>query len=374
MITIDGSPPHPALSQALGGLPDAALARALADAEPGYDVTWWTGLLRSGVLSGGQPAQAAGQGTFTDLVGAVAAIAAAAAPSPVHTGVVQSGSALLEVGGEHERSAHLPALLTGDRRYAFCLTEADGGYGPAAVATRAARRGRDWVIDGVKCYVPYAASADTLLVVARGEAGHQMFAVDSGTPGIDLRPIPTIGADRQCRITLASVRVPDEARIGTAADAWPAVERALTRCVVALAADSLGAADAALRHAVAHVRLRHQWGTPLGGFQAVKHRCADMYMDVLLAREVVAHAAALIDQGSDARRAASTAKALCARRCRQVSAAAHQLCGGAGILADSPLHLWYRRIKAAEPMLGDPRYHRAVVADSVLNDQKGLPA
>ena len=366
MITIGASHPHPALSKALSGTPDTALARTLADTEPGYDVTWWTELVRSGVLSGGQPAEAGGQGTFTDLVGAVAAIAGAAAPSPVHTGVVQSGAALLEVGSEHEHSTHLSALLAGDRRYAFCLTEADGAYGRDAVATRAARRGGDWIIDGVKCYVPYAASADTLLVVTRAERGHQMFAVDSGTPGIDLQPIPTIGADRQCRISLTSVRVPDAARIGAAQDAWPAVERALTRSVVALAADSLGAAEAALRHAVAHVRERHQWGTPLGGFQAVKHRCADMYVDVLLAREAVAHAAALIDQGSEARRAASAAKALCARRCRQVSAAAHQLCGGAGILADSPLHLWYRRIKAAEPMLGDPRYHRDVVAASVL--------
>ena len=125
---------------------------------------------------------------------------------------------------------------------------------------------------------------------------------------------------------------------------------------------------AALDHTVEHVTTREQWDAPIGTFQAVQHRCADMLIDVTTARDAVYDAAGTVDRGEDAVLAASRAKAFAIDACRRVTAAAHQLHGGEGIYADQPVHLWYRRVKAIEPMYGSPDFHRAVVAAALLDD------
>jgi alkylation response protein AidB-like acyl-CoA dehydrogenase len=153
--------------------------------------------------------------------------------------------------------------------------------------------------------------------------------------------------------------------------AWSCdVDGAVARDAVVLSADAVGTAEAALDAAVARVRERHQWGEPLGSLQAVQHRCADMLIDVTLAADAVLDAAGIADRGEpepQVRLAASYAKATAVERCRRVTAAAHQLAGGQGILADRPFHRWFRRVKAAEPALGDLRSHRAAVAAALLD-------
>ncbi len=152
------------------------------------------------------------------------------------------------------------------------------------------------------------------------------------------------------------------------------VDGAVARAAVVLAADAVGAAEAALDAAVAHVRDRQQWGAPLGTLQAVQHRAADMLIDVTLAADAVLDAAGIADRpdstGAETRLAAAYAKATAVERCRKVTASAHQLAGGQGIRADRPFHRWYRRVKAAEPALGDARRHRAAIAAALLDDDE----
>jgi alkylation response protein AidB-like acyl-CoA dehydrogenase len=336
--------------------------RLTAD-EPGYDPRWWVAQLRDGRLAGGFPADAGGRGSFGDLVAVIAELAAAGIPSPVHNGLVQSGFALAELG-EAARPL-LRALLDGSRRFAFCLVEPDGGYRPEDVTTRAVPGAGGWVLDGTKCYVPHAGSADVLLVVARTVGGLGLFAVEATSAGVSSTPIPTLGGDRQRAVVLSGA---PGALLGRPDGARDALAPALARARIALAADLAGAARAAMLHAVDRVRSREQWGAPLGVLQAVKQHCADMLIDLTQAEGAVRHAAGLVDAGEDAGLAAAAAKALCAQRCRRVSAVAHQLCGGEGIHADNPVHVWYRRIKAAEPVLGSPRLLRGVVAAALLDD------
>ncbi|WP_345726255.1 acyl-CoA dehydrogenase family protein, partial [Cryptosporangium minutisporangium] len=278
---------------------DPAAILALAESEPGYDVEWWRDALRAGLFSGGLPG---GSGGFAATVDHLRRLAGAAVPSPVHNGLVQSG-ALLAALGERE---HLRMLLAGERRYAFCLTEPDGGSASGSGRTRAAPDGR---IDGVKCYVPYAGDADVLLVVARTEHGPGVFAVDATTPGVTLEPIPTIGLDRQCAVHFdAAAATPLGGALS--GEAAAALDAARARGVLALAADALGAAEAALRYTVERVTTRVQQGSPLGARQAVKHRCADMLLDVTLVRGVAERAARLVDErapADDVRRAAAVA-------------------------------------------------------------------
>ncbi|WP_051570944.1 acyl-CoA dehydrogenase family protein [Cryptosporangium arvum] len=317
------------------GIPalDPAAVLALAADEPGYDAGWWRGAVRGGLFAG----------SFGATVDAVRRLAGAAVPSPVHNGFVQSGAVLAALGAHEE----VAALRSGARRYAFARTGPDG---TDDVSTRA-EGGR---LYGTKCFVPYAASADVLLVVARTG----VFAVERAAPGVRLEPIPTIGLDRSCAVHLDGAPATS---LGTAP-----LETALARGVIALAADALGAAEAALRHAVERVTAR----PPLARRQAVRHRCADMLLDTTLTAGVVERAVRLVDDGApdgEIRRAAAVAKAVASERCRRVTASAHQLGGGEGIHADQPLHLWYRRVKAAEPVLGAPRSHRAAIAAALLD-------
>ncbi|NUU23266.1 MAG: acyl-CoA dehydrogenase, partial [Streptomycetaceae bacterium] len=286
--------------------------------------------------------------------------------TPLVNAVVLSGFALAHAGDARAHEEHLLPLLRGDRRYATCLTGPSGFAPPGGVAVRATRSGDGWRLTGSACFVPYAASADVFLVLATSERGHTLLAVDAATRGLHLRALPTLGGDRQGRIRFADVALPRSAVIGAPETAWDTLRPALDRALVVQCADLLGAAEAAMRYAVAWVTTREQWGVPLGTFQAVQHRCADMFTDVTLCRDAVAEAAQLYGTGAESATTASALKAFCAPRCRRVSASAHQLGGGEGIHADVPLHLWYRRIKAAEPALGGPRHHRARVAEALL--------
>jgi alkylation response protein AidB-like acyl-CoA dehydrogenase len=137
---------------------------------------------------------------------------------------------------------------------------------------------------------------------------------------------------------------------------------------VVIAAEMVGAAAAALTHASHWASTRVQFNAPIGSLQAVQHRLADAFIDVVTAQDSVYDAAGIIDRGEGARVAAAEAKAYCSDACRRVTAAAHQVCGGEGIYSDQPLHLWHRRVAALVPRLGSVRYLRATVAASVLPD------
>ena len=247
--------------------------------------------------------------------------------------------------------------------FACCITEADGSARLESIATVATRGDDDWTLTGIKCFVPFAAHADTFLVAARVDDALGVFAVDARAPGVTLTPIPTIGLDEQCEIAFDSTLA-----TAVSLDAVAVLEQAIARSLIVLCADAVGAAGAALDHTVARVKSREQWSTPIGTFQAVQHRCADMLIDVTTARDAVYDAAGMVDRGDDAVLAASRTKAFVIDACRRVTAAAHQLNGGEGIYADQPVHLWYRRVKAIEPVFGSPDFHRARVAAALLDD------
>ena len=156
--------------------------------------------------------------------------------------------------------------------------------------------------------------------------------------------------------------------VGPVGGAMQWLPRVLDIGRVVLAAEMVGAAAAALAHATQWTTTRVQFNAPIGSLQAVQHRLADAYIDVVTAQDSVYDAAGLIERGEEARVAAASAKAYCAEACRRVTAAAHQMCGGEGIYADQPLHRWHRRVAALVPVLGSVRYLHAIVAGSILPD------
>ena len=223
------------------------------------------------------------------------------------------------------------------------------GSGPVAVGLNAR--------DGVADFVGGAARASVFLL----QSG-PMEVLVIGRADVDLAPQPTLADDGCCRVTFS----PGSATARPFVD----VAGAVARAGVVLAADAVGAAEAALVAAVEHVGSRHQWGAPLATLQVVRHRCADMLLDVTIARDAVFDAASIVDRGAaedEVRLAAAFAKATASERCRRVTAAAHQLAGGQGIDVEAPFHRWYRRVKSAESALGDARSAREQIAAALLD-------
>jgi alkylation response protein AidB-like acyl-CoA dehydrogenase len=221
----------------------------------------------------------------------------------------------------------------------------------------------------VKRYVVDGHCADLFLVTARlpdtaGEAGLALFAVPGDAPGVVRRPLTTLDLTRrQAEIALEGVRVGAEAALGAPGDAFPALERARDLAAVALAAEQVGGAQRCLDLAVAYAKERVQFGRPIGSFQAIKHKCADMMVDLESARSAAYYAACAADEGSDElASAAAAAKATCSDAYFRCAADCIQIHGGVGFTWEYDIHLYFKRAKASETLLGEPAFHRERIA------------
>jgi hypothetical protein len=336
---------------------------------PGYDPGLWSDLVSGGWVTVGFPEAFGGRGGGVgDLVVVAETLGGGHVPTPLHGGIVLCGQALLSAPGEGDR---LRALLSGERTFTYCNWEGFEEPGERPPTVEATETAHGWRLDGLARFVPYGDDVDELLVLADVQAGGAtrgptLFVVPGSSSGLTTVPVPTVGGDRYSHVRFSKVEVDAAQVVGPVGGAMQWLPRVLDIGRVVLAAEMVGAAAAALSHATHWATTRVQFNVPIGSFQAVQHRLADAYIDVVTAQDSVYDAAGLIDRGEEARVAAAEAKAYCGDACRRVTAAAHQMCGGEGISADQPLHRWHRRVAALVPVLGSVRYLHAIVAASVL--------
>jgi alkylation response protein AidB-like acyl-CoA dehydrogenase len=242
-------------------------------------------------------------------------------------------------------------------RAALAATESNGRWDAAGVHAVATPRGGVWTIDGSKRFVIDGCSADALVVVARGPQGLSFFWVDAHARGVVRRPLATMDATRkQAQVEFAGA--PAEL-LGEAGAGERALARVLDHAAIALANEMVGGAQALLDSAVAYAKLRVQFGRPIGSFQAIKHKCADMLLDVELAKSA-AYCAAQAEAESDPETPvlAAMAKAAAADAYMRAAANAIQIHGGVGFTWENDTHLWFKRAKSSEVLLGDPNWHR----------------
>lgn len=281
------------------------------------------------------------------------------------------------------QSSWLPRLASGERvaTLAFGGTQPWGTESITVVATPTAAGYR---LDGECRQVLDLQAADLLLVAARlpgtrGAQGICLFALDAATAGVTAAPLPTLDQTRRLgRLSLAGVEVAAEARVGAEGDAWPGLERCLRIGAIALAAEQLGGAQACLEMIVAYTRERQQFGRPIAGFQAVKHRAADMMLAVERSRSAVYYAAcvadAALDPSGDAQvaaelpLAASLAKAEASETFFHCAAESIQLHGGVGFTWEYDPHLYFKRARAGEGYLGTPGWHREQMARQLMGE------
>ncbi|MFT3816094.1 MAG: acyl-CoA dehydrogenase family protein [Rubrivivax sp.] len=279
-------------------------------------------------------------------------------------GTLLVGRAIAAAGGDAQRAA-LADIVEHGGVAAFAHGEPDSGYELSRVATTARRRGGGWVIDGGKAVVAHAEAAGVLLVSARtagqvaDEAGISLFLVPAKAAGVSMRGYRVIDGGRAAEVTLSGVEVGDDALLGREGEGLPILERAVGAGLVALAAEALGAMDAARDATLEYLRTRRQFGVPIGSFQALQHRMADMLLEVEQVRSAVINAAAALDDPDRTRRerTLSAAKVLVGRVGTLVAEEAIQLHGGIGMTWELPLTHHAKRLVMIDHQLGDGDHH-----------------
>ena len=281
-------------------------------------------------------------------------------------GALLVGRAVAATGNETQR-ALIADLIAGRAKAAFAHGEPESGYELARVGTRAERKGDRWVLQGAKAMVAHGEAADLLLVSGRSagaiddEAGISLFLVPAKARGVAMRGYPTIDGGRAAEVALTNVEVGGEALLGQAGAGFAVLEHAVGAGIVALCAESLGAIDAAKDATLEYLRTRKQFGVPIGSFQALQHRMADMLLEVEQARSAVINAAAALDNADRVprERGLSAAKVTAGRVGTLVAEESIQMHGGIGMTWELPLAHYAKRLVMIDHQLGDDDHHLA---------------
>ena len=306
--------------------------------------------------------------TFAEQAIVLEELGAALYGGPYLASAVLAAPALLAASDEAARRELLPGIASGQTVATLAFTEDDGSWDPEAIRL-AATRGEGspdspWMLDGHKSFVLDGHTADLILVVAAAGPGLSLFAVDPGAAGLDRRVLPTLDQTRKLA-RLEFDAVPGRL-IGAPGEAAGMLARTLDVAAIALAAEQLGGAQQALDMAVGYAKTRHQFGRPIGSFQAIKHRCADLLLEVESLRSAVQYAAAAVAENSDEIPVvASLVKAYASDVYFHVAAENIQLHGGIGFTWEHDAHLYFKRAKASELFLGDASYHRERLATRI---------
>ncbi|WP_024795239.1 acyl-CoA dehydrogenase family protein [Tomitella biformata] len=276
-------------------------------------------------------------------------------PGPFFSSVVLAGSALVASGDEAAQAAHLPGIASGEVIATLAVIEHDGGWRTDGFLTSAVSTPGGWLLRGEKALVPDGDIADLLLVAADTESGPTLFAIDARDPGLTRTPLRTLDLTRRT----AQVRFRDVAAVpvGPLGGATEILDQVLDRASIALAAEQVGAARACLEMSTAYARERMQFGRAIGSFQAIKHKCADMFARIELAEAAVVEAVRAADGADDAPPlgvAAAVAHSVCSDAFMFVATENIQVHGGIGFTWDHPAHLYFRRAKATQMMFGGP--------------------
>ncbi len=347
--------------------------RQMEEDENGYTPEFWQKMAGQGWQGLIIPEQYGGTGmTFTDLIVLLEEFGRALAPGPFISTVVLGAMPILEAGTEEQKQEFLPKIGAGELIMTLALTEPSAKWDASGVAMPAKAEGDSFVLSGTKLFVPDAHVSDYMVVAARTkesenpEDGITLFLVDSKSAGIEFTVLKTIAADKQCEVAFNEVRVPKANVLGEVDKGWPIIQGVKNRAAVAACAYLVGLSQMDFDVSLDYAKERIQFGRPIGSFQAIQHKFADMVIDVDGSRFITYKAAwALQENEPDAEMLVSMAKAWCNEATRRVVAHGQQIHGGIGFTKDYKIELYFRRQKWMELMWGDADYHRELVAEKL---------
>jgi len=340
--------------------------RRLMDTTEGYDPAVWSQMAEQlGLQSLTIPEEFGGSGfTYVELLVVLEEMGAALLCAPFFSSVALAANALLTSGDDEAKKTYLPGIASGETIATLAITEDNGKWDFSGIECAATEQGEGWVLDGHKSFVLDGHVADLVVVAARSAAGVSLFAVKGDAAGLTRTPLPTMDQTRkQARLEFSSTPA---ALIGTDGGAEAGLSKTLDLAAVALAAEQVGGAQHVLDASVDYAKTRIQFGRPIGSFQAIKHKCADMLLEVESAKSAAYYAAwAAAEDSDELPVVASLAKSYCSEAYFHAAAENIQIHGGIGFTWEHPAHLYFKRAKSSELLFGDPAYHRELLAQRI---------
>jgi len=352
----------------------SGFVRARMEEPAGVTDDFWTKLAEQGWLGLVYPEEHGGSGLgFVDLTVLMEEMGRVVMPGPFFSTVLLGGLAIREAGSAAQKKEWLTRIAAGRARTTLAWTEPSARWDAAGVTATAREDKGGFVLNGTKLFVLDAHLADALVVVARTsegktpEDGVSLLLVPKGTRGMEVKLLPTMDQTRKlCEVALKDAAVPADALMGVKDRAWPMLARVVERATVALCAEMCGGAQRVLDMTTDYAKIRIAFGKPIGTYQGVKHKAADMLVDVENAKSLTYYAAWAVDENApEAALAASMAKAYVTDAYRKVAGAGIQLHGGIGFTWEHDLHLYFKRAKSSEFTFGDATYHRERVAQLI---------
>jgi alkylation response protein AidB-like acyl-CoA dehydrogenase len=353
-----------------------SMVKKLEASELGYSPEMWKKMADLGWLGLILPEAYGGVGgSLLDLAVMLEEVGRTTAPSPIFSTMVMGVLPILEAGNEQQKNHLLPRVANGEVLLTMALAEPEADYQPQFLSTHATHH-KDGVfsITGTKLFVQNAHTANYLLVVARtGKVnaagdGISIFIIDSDTSGVASTPLITIAADKQFEVMLDKVPCSNNDVLGGLNKGWPIVESTLRKATALQCVEMVGVAHKALDLTASYAATRIQFARPIGSFQAVQHRLADMLTDVESARWLSYQAVWRLDKGLPAAREVSIAKAWTSDACQRVVSGAHHIHGGVGFDVDYDLHYHFRWSKALELNLGSAPIHKGMAESAIIED------
>jgi acyl-CoA dehydrogenase len=346
-----------------------ARVRALRDSRDpdGFSRALWKQMAELGWVGIPFPESLGGAGMgLAELAVVLEELGRKLAPEPFLSTVLLAGQALLLAGSEAQHKAWLEGAVRGDTFLALAQQERGSRFDLHRVATRAEAQRGGWRITGEKIAVLDGGAADAIVVVARtsgaedDRTGITLFLVPSGAPGLRVVRQSRVDSRGAALVSLEGCEVAEDARVGALGEALPVLEAVADRATVGLCAEMLGSMSEAFERTLTYLKQRIQFGVPIGSFQALKHRAAELFISIELCRSAVMAAARAVDEGNpEAARLVSLAKARCSDAGIQVANEAIQMHGGIGMTDEHEIGFYLKRARAAELTLGDGSWHRA---------------
>ncbi len=345
--------------------PETEVRRLMATTE-GYDPAVWSLMAdQLGLQSLIIPEDLGGAGfSYVELTVVLEEMGAALLCAPFFSSVALAANALLTSGDRKAQEYLLPGIASGETIATLAVTEDPGRWEPDAVTLAAAETGTGWALDGHKSFVIDGHVADLVLVVGRTGSGLSLFGVKGDADGLVRTPLATMDQTRkQARLEFSETPA---WLIGEEGGALPGLVKTLDLAAVALAAEQVGGAQRCLDQSVEYAKTRIQFGRPIGSFQAIKHKCADMLLEVESAKSAAYYAGwTAADDSDELPVVARLAKSYCSEAYFHAAAENIQIHGGIGFTWEHDAHLYFKRAKSSELLFGDPTYHRELLSQRI---------
>ena len=343
------------------------LVREMEEDPRGFTDELWRQMINLGWTGVAFPEQYGGTGgNFADLGVLLEEIGRSLAPAPFFSTVVLGGMTVLDAGSDAQKNDLISRICAGTIIMTMAVPEAAAAYEPWDIQATASQQGGGYEITGSKLFVPDAEAADVIIVAARTSSGQDpadgvsLFLVPSGTAGLTITPMWSVGNEKVFEVSLDKVNVAADSALGAVDEAWPIIERSIQRATAAQSIQMLGGAEAVLDMTVEYAKGRTQFGRAIGTFQAVQHHCARMATDVEGSKGVAFQAVWRLSEGLSAKKEVAMAKAWIGPAYRRVCATAHQCHGAIGFTKEHDLQLYTRRAKVHELTYGDANHHKEI--------------